>query len=168
MFSPLRRLGRFEGHAPVSCPSFGTTTAGRGTVRCVPIGIDYPLVPKSTAQEYLSFWCLLCTANVTVGRPTVTELGQRPVERKTSSPGEGGSRKSSSRATPKRLAPPQGVDLAKSSLRPFHRCEGSRLPWRCRHNATRVRPADRMLVFSWRRHCDTRQRRHCASCSKRA
>ena len=123
---------------------------------------------RPTGSSLLRWACTYQTASVTVGRPTVTEMGQRPAERKTSSPGDGGSRKSGSGATPKRPAQPQGVDLAKSSLRPFHRCEGSRLPWRCRHNATRVRPADRMLVFSWRRHCDTRQRRHCASCSKRS
>ena len=39
-------------------------------------GIDYPVASKSTAHEYLSCWCLLCSANVPVGGLDI-EIGSR-------------------------------------------------------------------------------------------
>ena len=40
---------------------------GKGSLGCLTSGIGYPMASKSTAHEYLSCWCLLCTANVPVG-----------------------------------------------------------------------------------------------------
>ena len=52
------------------------STRGRGPIRCLPSGIDYPVASKSTAHEYLSCWCLLCSANVPVGYLDI-EVGSR-------------------------------------------------------------------------------------------